>query len=94
MCKLKLFVWAVRSCKENSIYLNKARNLRNSPSRKRRVIGRKLRRHKLLLYLGIIHLVRRQNILKTNIFPPDPHTYVCVSGGKKCYIFRKILRTC
>ena len=27
--------------------------------------------------LGIIHLVVRK------IFRPNPHTYVCVSGGKK-----------
>ena len=30
---------------------------------------------------------------KTNIsYPPDTHTYVCVSGGKKYFFFRKIWR--
>ena len=33
--------------------------------------------------IGIIHLVRTQNISKIYHFlPPDRHTYVCVSGGK------------
>ena len=34
---------------------------------------------------GIIHLVRIQNFPKNQHFLlPDTHTYVCVSGGKKC----------
>ena len=34
---------------------------------------------------GIIHLVRKQNFPKNQPFLlPDTHTYVCVSGGKKC----------
>ena len=35
-------------------------------------------------------LVRTQNFLKNcSISPPDAHTYVCVSGGKKYCFFRK-----
>ena len=35
--------------------------------------------------LGIIHLVRTQDFPENFCFlPPDMHTYVCVSGGKKC----------
>ena len=35
--------------------------------------------------LGIIHLVRTQDFPENFYFlPPDMHTYVCVSGGKKC----------
>ena len=34
---------------------------------------------------GIIHLVRKQNFPKNQHFLlPDTHTYMCVSGGKKC----------
>ena len=33
---------------------------------------------------GIIHLVCLQNFSKNYYFlPPEAHTYVCVSGGKK-----------
>ena len=35
--------------------------------------------------VGIINLVRTQNFPKNYYFlPPDTHTYVYVSGGKKC----------
>ena len=35
--------------------------------------------------LDIIHLVRSQNLPFLIIsYLPDTHTYVCVSGGKKC----------
>ena len=44
----------------------------------------------LIQFLGIIHLVRRQIFLKNYYFlPPDMHTFVCVSGGKKCQFFGK-----
>ena len=34
---------------------------------------------------GFIHLVRTQNFPKSQHFlHPDTHTYMCVSGGKKC----------
>ena len=34
--------------------------------------------------LRIIHLVRTQNFPKNYHFlPPDKHTYVCISGGRK-----------
>ena len=37
------------------------------------------------LSLDIVHLVRSQNFLKKYLFlPPDTHTYVFMSGGKKC----------
>ena len=50
--------------------------------------------HTLLLSttveFGIIHLIRTQNFPKNQHFlPPDTHTYVCESGGKKCYFFEK-----
>ena len=33
---------------------------------------------------GTIHLLRSQNCLKNQrILPPDTHTYLCASGGKK-----------
>ena len=39
---------------------------------------------------GVIHLVRTQNFPKNQHFlPPDMHTYVCVSWGKKCWFFGK-----
>ena len=39
---------------------------------------------------GIIHVVRTQNFPKSwHFLPPDTHTYICVSGGKKCYFFGK-----
>ena len=35
--------------------------------------------------LGVIHLVRALNFLKSGYFLlPDTHTYVCVSRVKKC----------
>ena len=35
--------------------------------------------------LRVIHLVRTQNFPKNEHFlPPDTHTYLCVSGDKKC----------
>ena len=38
--------------------------------------------------MGIIHLVRTQNVSRSEHFlPPDTHTYVCVSGAKKCEFF-------
>ena len=37
------------------------------------------------LQIGIIHLVSTQNFPKNLHFAtPDRHTYVCISGGKKC----------
>ena len=37
-----------------------------------------------------IHLVRTQNFSKNLYFlPPDTHTNVCLSGGKKCKFFGK-----
>ena len=34
--------------------------------------------------------IERQIFQKTNIsYPPDTHTYVCVSGDKKCLFFGK-----
>ena len=42
------------------------------------------------MVIGIIHLVRTQNVPKNLHFSPlDTHTYVCVSGGKKCKFFGK-----
>ena len=39
---------------------------------------------------AIIHLVRSQNFpKKQHLLPPDMQTYLCVSGGKKCYFFGK-----
>ena len=42
-------------------------------------------------FYAIIHLVHTQNFLKTNILTPflRTHSYVCVSGGKKCRFFGK-----
>ena len=40
--------------------------------------------------IGIVHLVRTQNFPKNQHFlSPDKRTYVCVSGGKKCWFFGK-----
>ena len=37
--------------------------------------------------LGITHLVCMQNFLKIYHFlPPDTHMYVCLTGGKKCFL--------
>ena len=37
------------------------------------------------LFTNFIHLVHTQNFPKDQPFlPPDTHTHVCVSGGKKC----------
>ena len=37
----------------------------------------------------------RHNFRKTNIsYPPNTHTYVCVSGGKKCLFFRNFGKLC
>ena len=41
------------------------------------------------MFLGIIHLVCTQSFRKKYFLPPDTHTYVCVSGGKKCSFFGK-----
>ena len=44
---------------------------------------------------GIIHVLHTQNFPKKQHFlKPDTHTYLCVSGGKKYYFFRKVLRMC
>ena len=40
--------------------------------------------------LGIIHLVRTQNFQKNlHFLPPDTDMYVYVTGGNKCWFFRK-----
>ena len=39
-----------------------------------------------MLGRGIIYLVRTQSFPE---LPPDTHTYVCVSGGKKFLVFAK-----
>ena len=40
---------------------------------------------RVLLTYGIIYLLRSQNFPKNQHFlPPDTHTFMCVSGGKKC----------
>ena len=42
---------------------------------------------------GISRKQSTPNLLKNeHLFPPDTHTYVCISGGKKCSFFRKIWR--
>ena len=44
----------------------------------------------LVLVIGIIYLVHTQNFTKNLTFlPPDTHTYLCISGDKKCYFLRK-----
>ena len=40
--------------------------------------------------LGIIHSLRSKSFPKNwNLLPPNVHTYVCVSGSKKCLFFGK-----
>ena len=44
--------------------------------------------------IRIIHLVCPQNFPKNlHFLTPDKHTYMCVSGGKKCKFFEKICRS-
>ena len=40
--------------------------------------------HNNTIWYGIIPLLRMQNFPNNQLaLPPDTHTYVCVSGGKK-----------
>ena len=39
------------------------------------------------MLIEIIHLVGTQNFPKNCFLPPDTHTYMGVSGGRKCKFF-------
>ena len=42
----------------------------------------------IVRWQGTIHLVSTENFPKNQHFlPSDTHTYVCISGGKKCLFF-------